>query len=46
MVFEKQDKDGAKTYKKIRYEGKPEVLKILSKTFDQVFDEKDSPPSA
>ena len=46
IVFEKQDKDGAKTYKKIRYEGKPEVLEILSKTFDQVFDEKDRPPSA
>ena len=46
MVVEKQDKDGAKTFKKISYEGKPEVLMILSKTFDKVFDEEDSPPSA
>ena len=40
MVTEKVEKDGSRTYKKIRYKGDPEALTTLSETFNKIFDEQ------
>ena len=39
IVTEKVEKDGAKTYKKVRCPANPEVLKELSKIVNKIFDE-------